>query len=367
MPRPPMASLAHIRLLFFCRSTATLALRQQSGVFFTSDVANLAGVTLSEVDTAGKLVWRAWNPHSRPLPRPVGSRSRCVWMRPSFGGEMCLLEDDRISRHVRNKGQWIGCDHYVEMWHTQRIKRNTSIQTGKLGRDKQDVIVEVGANIGACTLQLLLQTNATVLAFEPSPLNLFHLTNSLYRTGLSNPLLASRVVVFPIAVGDRNGPDTIFVAKGNVGNSVVTERVRDHASQDMSLSYPIEVRKLDFVLSAQSFTRSYSISMLKVDVQGFECRALSGMTSIVLAGAVSTMTIELANGWLSAQGCSAQLALKQMRSLGFQLDPRWEAVPYCVRTYFGCDVTVRWDFHSSASHCLWKRGSGAHTGAVAVC
>jgi len=360
-----MASLVQIRLLVFMSLDSHARVAAAIRDVFTPDIANLAGVTFSEMDTAGKLIWRAWNPHSRPLPRPVGSRSRCVWMRPLFGGEMCLLEDDRISRHVRNKGQWIGCDHYVEMWHTQRIKRNTDI--GKLGRDKQDVIVEVGANIGACTLQLLLQTNATVFAFEPSPLNLFHLTESLHRTGLSNPLLASRVVVFPIAVGDRNCSDRIFVAKGNVGNSVVNERVRDHASQDMSLSYPIQVRKLDSVLSAQSFTRSCSISMLKVDVQGFECRALSGMTSIVLAGAVSTMTIELANGWLSAQGCSAQHALKQMRSLGFQLDPRWEAVPYCVRTYFGCDVTVRWDFHSSPSHCLWKRGSGGHPGAVAVC
>ena len=56
-----------------------------------------------------------------------------------------------------------------------------------------------------------------------------------------------------IAVGDRNGSDRIFVAKGNVGNSVVNERVRDHASQDMSLSYPIEVRKLDSVLSCAKF------------------------------------------------------------------------------------------------------------------
>eukprot|EP00966_Prymnesium_polylepis_P181525 4204620-Prymnesium_polylepis.1 len=58
---------------------------------------------------------------------------------------------------------------------------------GRLGGDKLDVVVEVGANIGACTLQLLLHTNATVLAFEPSPLNLFHLTESLHRTALGNP------------------------------------------------------------------------------------------------------------------------------------------------------------------------------------
>jgi FkbM family methyltransferase len=334
-------------------------------VHSASDVFNLPGVTYSELDATGiKLLWGAWSPRTRPLPPPSVSQSRCVWTRPSFGGDMCLMDDDRISRHVRNKGYWIGCDHYVEMWHNQRTREDNS--KGRLGGDKLDVVVEVGANIGACTLQLLLHTNATVLAFEPSPLNLFHLTESLHRTALGNPSIASRVTVFPIAVGDFNGSDRIFVAKGNAGNSVVHETVRDHSRQDMSLSYPIEVRKLDSVLSAHAFSRSSSISIIKVDVQGFECRALSGMASIAQAGAISTMSIEIANGWLSAQGCSAKDALKQMRSLGFQLDPRWDTVPYCVRTYFGCDVTAKWE-RVSRAHCIWKRGDGDHPEAVAVC
>jgi FkbM family methyltransferase len=167
---------------------------------------------------------------------------------------MCLMDNDRISRHVREKGYWVGCDHYVEMWHSQRAQKDNSKRRN--GGDKLDVVVEVGANMGACTLQLLLQTNATVLAFEPSrsPLNLFHLTESLHRTALGNPLLASRVAVFPIAVGDINGSDRIFVAMGNAGNSVVHEAVHDHSSQDMSLSYPIEVRTLDSVLSARTLS-----------------------------------------------------------------------------------------------------------------
>lgn len=329
----------------------------------TSDVFNLPGVTYSELDATGiKLLWGAWSPRTRPFP-PL-SESRCVWTRPSFGGELCLMDNDRISRHVRTKGYWVGCDHYVEMWHTQRTRGST--RKREIGGEKRDVIVEVGANIGVCTLQLLLQTNATVLAFEPSPLNLFYLTESLYRAALVNPSLAKRVTIFPIALGDFNGPDRIFIAKGNAGNSVVHKTVRDHSSQDMSLSYPIQVRTFDSVLSAQAFLRSSSISIMKVDVQGFECRALLGMASIAQAGAILTMSIELANGWLSAQGCSAKNALKQMFSLGFQLDPRWDTVPYCVRTYFGCDVTVKWG-RDPRTHCIWKRGDRDHPEAVSVC
>ena len=271
---------------------------------------------------------------------------------------MCLMDNDRISRHVRAKGYWVGCDRYVDMWNTQLKRRNGG------GHHMDDVVVEIGANIGACTLQLLLQTNATILAFEPSPLNLFHLTQTLYKSTLGNPLLASRVAVFPIAVGDENKPDSIFVAKGNAGNSVVHQTVRDHASQDMSLSYPIVVRTLDSVLSTG--THSWSISIMKVDVQGFECRVLSGLKSIAMEGTISTMSIELANGWLLPQGCSARHALEQMRALGFQLNPQWSTVPACVRTHFGCDVIVSWG-RASDAHCTWKRGEHGHPEVIAVC
>ena len=36
--------------------------------------------------------------------------------------------------------------------------------------------LQVGANIGACTVELLLRTNASIVALEPSPTNYFYLT-----------------------------------------------------------------------------------------------------------------------------------------------------------------------------------------------
>lgn len=342
----------------------TASAQESVDVSFASDAFSLPGVAYSELDTEDKLIWRAWSPHNRPLPPPSVNQTQCVWARPSFGGHMCLMDNDRISQHIRKKGYWVGCDRYVEMWHTHHQKENNL--KGRTGGQHFDIIVEVGANIGACTLQLLLQTNATILAFEPSPLNLFHLTETLHKTTLGNPLLASRVTIFPIAVGDSNKSDRIFVAKGNAGNSVIHETVRDHASQDMSLSYPIEVRTLDYVLSAHAFLKSYSISVMKVDAQGFECRVLSGLSRIAVAGMISTLSIELANGWLSPQGCSAQQALEQMRTLGFQLNPHWQSVPQCIRTYFGCDVVASWGRASDAP-CTWKRGGGGHPEAIATC
>ena len=94
---------------------------------------------------------------------PVGSLSTaCTWVKVEFGADMCLMENDRISQHVMRHGSWIGCKNYINMW---KEKRSMSILYGT-NTNKLDVIVEIGANIGACTLQLLLQTNATVFAFR---------------------------------------------------------------------------------------------------------------------------------------------------------------------------------------------------------
>jgi hypothetical protein len=116
--------------------------------------------------------------------------------------------------------------------------------------------------------------------------------------------------------------------------------VRDYSSQDMSVFYPVQVRTLDSVIYNDFVGRSI-ISVMKVDVQGFECRALSGMKRLTLGDAISTLAIEIANGWLKAQGCSARNALQQLHSSGFNLDPTWNNTPSCVRTYFGCDVDCR--------------------------
>tara|TARA_B100001057_G_scaffold398878_1_gene409639 strand:- start:270 stop:1190 length:921 start_codon:yes stop_codon:yes gene_type:complete len=298
----------------------------------------------------------------QPLPRPVGSSTACTWVKVEFGADMCLMENDRISQHVMRHGSWIGCKNYINMW---QEKRSMSILYGT-NTNKLDVIVEIGANIGACTLQLLLQTNATVLAFEPSPLNLYHLTESLVRTSRKHTSLVQRVVVFPIGIGDARQTQTIFVAKGNAGNSVINRKVRDHSSQDMSLSYRVVVSTLDSVLSAHTFMTRSAISIAKIDVQGFECRVLDGMTNIASAGGISAISVELASGWLSPHGCSPQLALAKLYRLGFKLNTSWSTVPHCLKTYYGCDTTAEWSRHLS-SNCRWKSGNGKHPEAVAVC
>ena len=89
----------------------------------------------------------------------------------------------------------------------------------RLGR----CLLELGGNIGACTIEMLMRTSASLLVFEPNPQNLFHLTSTLRTLELERPQLgvADRVVVFPIGIGNESFESRLHVAHRNHGDSIV--------------------------------------------------------------------------------------------------------------------------------------------------
>ena len=54
-------------------------------------------------------------------------------------------------------------------------------QAGALG-----VYLDIGANIGACIMTMLLASDAFIVAFEPNPANLFRLTSTLLKLEVTN-------------------------------------------------------------------------------------------------------------------------------------------------------------------------------------
>jgi hypothetical protein len=157
---------------------------------------------------------------------------------------MCLRErDDVLSNSITSEGRWRECEALPELW--RRDLRGPSNQSDA-------VFVDIGANLGACTLQVLLTTNARAIVFEPNPASLFFLTETLHRAAReyerrrvaegiwSSPSLPfrERVVVLPFAVGEEvsHSSATLYVARGNAGNSVVGKPTADHEGQDIVLS-----------------------------------------------------------------------------------------------------------------------------------
>jgi len=210
--------------------------------------------------------------------------------------QMCVHPfKDIVSGSVRRIGRWKDCDTLTNYW-------AKGIDNGK------SIYVEIGANIGTCVMEMLLSTDANIIAFEPHPRNLFCLRSTISK--LSSEY-QERVTLFPIALGDKKGVSTIYSARGNMGNSVVGTKIRDFDSQvfDEAEQTDIHLERLDSV-----FSTNIDVKLMKIDAQGFECNILEGMGTNI-GKKIQQIKFEWAKKWLDNQNCTD--LLPKFRSFGF--------------------------------------------------
>jgi FkbM family methyltransferase len=192
---------------------------------------------------------------------------------------------------------------------------------------KNLVYMDVGANIGACVVQILSTTDAKVLAFESNPKNLFRLTSTLMNLPEE---MKNRVTLFPVSLGSEpSGSATIVADPRNAGN---TRMVRAAAAASASTftggaanekgvpgatvaTHNIPVERMDDLLS-----KDLKVDLLRLDVQGFECFVLSGMRS-VLAN-TRKMFFEVEEEQLTrfrdpGRSCSGALLVQTLQRAGF--------------------------------------------------
>jgi FkbM family methyltransferase len=210
-----------------------------------------------------------------------------------------------VSDVISNRGRWAECDGLSTLF-------------SSFARRSDELIVDIGANIGACTLSLLLDTEARVIAFEPGPDNLFYLTSSLLALREMLPEVAQRARLYPLAMGDARRVEVLHGARGNAGHSVIgsVQASDKFAEGGFEGAQQIQVGTLDEVLwprAQRNDTLYYppSVAMLKLDVEGYECNALRGMRALLCARAVRSLKVEVFDHALRQQGCSG-LALQQM-------------------------------------------------------
>jgi FkbM family methyltransferase len=132
-------------------------------------------------------------------------------------------------------------------------------------------IVDVGANVGQWSTMLLdLITPEKLVIVEPQPAACAELQR----------LFGGRsfVELHNVAIGDQNGTTTLRVTRDTTGASVLPprEEMRELIGSNWTVESEIEVpvRTLDSLLASLP-----EISLLKIDVQGFEKQVLAGATA----------------------------------------------------------------------------------------
>jgi FkbM family methyltransferase len=245
-----------------------------------------------------------------PTELPVGNWS-CRWtdFKATNGkkSKMCVHWEDGISNGIVKSGRNAHCDSLTGLW--EKHYKEVSIY------------MEIGANVGSCVMQMLLTTNASIIAFEPHPANLYVLMSTMLQMSKE---YQDRLLLFPVALGAQQGNSTIHAAKGNMGNSAVGMGIKDNSRQQLYEAISIQVEKLDDLMTSTGPV----VSLTKMDAQGFECNILEGATkggTSRILERTKAIKYEFARKWLEAQQCFD--LLHRFNEVGFQNYQQGSQVP----------------------------------------
>jgi FkbM family methyltransferase len=167
-----------------------------------------------------------------------------------------------------------------------------------------DIVIEVGANIGAHTLMLadLAGPEGTVYAYEPTA----YAQRKLRANLALNPHLKERIVIRTELVTNHGLATPIRTIKSSF--PVTTQGRPDEQISAAAVALDNESFREDGIPGSRYF--------LKIDVDGYDYKVLEGATTL-LAQRKPLILIELYEGALTRQGDSVEKIFTLLTGLGY--------------------------------------------------
>jgi FkbM family methyltransferase len=258
----------------------------------------------------------------------------CSWRRLNPGwflhggapANMCLRSyPDAVSDYIRAQGVWHSCIDIAAAWPNVPDGSKAGLYGDQLScggtcqrehNTQPGIYVDIGANIGSCVMQMLSRPDVSqVVAFEPSPANLFYLTNSVREAAMGDANILRKLMLYPKALGSERSVHKLFEQPGNAGNTGVDTTVMGSEMNGVT----IETITLDEVFMSGSFPPY--IHLMKVDAQGYEVKILKGAQRLLASGAVNALHLEVAPWWLAGQKTSVLEYLSQLHEKMYDMRP----------------------------------------------
>jgi len=139
---------------------------------------------------------------------------------------------------------------------------------------KEDLMIDIGANVGTYTILASKAVGSRCLAFEPIPSTFKHLTDNININQAQD-----KVVSYNIGIGDINGK-LFFTANLDTTNHVI------ECPNNSSETIEVETRKLDDVV------KDLEPTLIKIDVEGFEENVLKGASTTLRKDSLLAVIIE---------------------------------------------------------------------------
>jgi FkbM family methyltransferase len=177
----------------------------------------------------------------------------------------------------------------VTVWRVQTLltkEPDTIAWIGEMGRD--DVLFDVGANVGMYSIVAAKTRGARVFAFEPESQNFAILNRNVYANGLDGLVLA-----YCVAIGDRAGFDRLYLSHFAAGGSC------------HSFGAPLDAhnrpREAPFAQGCVSATIDELIAgagmpmptHIKIDVDGLEHAVIAGAQRTIRDPGLRSVLVEI--------------------------------------------------------------------------
>ena len=151
-----------------------------------------------------------------------------------------------------------------------------------------DLLVDIGANVGLYALCAAAFRRARVYAFEPESQNYAVLNRNIHLNGLDD-----RVTAYCVALSDRSGFDLLYLSKLSAGSSRHSygESV-DHLLQPTDAAF----RQGCYATTLDSLVDEGVVpvpSRIKIDVDGIEHKVIDGATRTLSNPALRSVLVEL--------------------------------------------------------------------------
>ena len=127
--------------------------------------------------------------------------------------------------------------------------------------ETDDIVLDIGANIGIFTLYAATKTQGTIYAFEPFPENVEFLNKNIEVNGFHN------VIVQNLAVNDKIGTEKLFLSEISGGHLLFDHNIKGEINNYVE----ILTTTLDHIVEENSIEQ---IDFLKLDCEGSEGQIL---------------------------------------------------------------------------------------------